>query len=81
MDTIFFRGKDGSVTSTRTGNRYMRLTSYVNNPAGGITFKSAGITSRFNNRGQCIGTGLKTGSDTTYFGKNGNVVNRITAFR
>lgn len=81
MDTIFFKGKDGRITSTRTGNRYMKLTNYINSPTGGVTFKSIGVTSRFNNRGQCIGTGLKTGDDTTYFGKKGNVASRITAFR
>ncbi|EFG90195.1 hypothetical protein CLCAR_0401 [Clostridium carboxidivorans P7] len=59
----------------------MSLTSYPGSGNGGVTFKTANITNRLNNKGQSIGTGLKSGNHTTYFGRNGGVVSSLTAFR
>ena len=83
MQTIFYH-KDGRPSSVRTtfgsGSNKTSFTDYIGRDGGGVTTKTGNFTSRFNQQGQCIGTGLKTGGDTTYFGKNGNVAKHITAF-
>jgi hypothetical protein len=81
MKTVFFHGKDKNITSMRTGNPSLKLTQYMDNSAGGVTFRTKGFTSRFNNKGMLIGTSIKTGKYTTYFGKNGSVTTRLTPFK
>ncbi|AKL95684.1 hypothetical protein CACET_c22380 [Clostridium aceticum] len=80
MKTVYFKKKNGGISSIRTGNQFMNMTTYLDGPAGGITFKGPHMTTRFS-KGQCISVGLKSGKKVTYFGKNGNVSNRINSFK
>lgn len=84
MQTTFFH-KDGSPSSSRTtfGSSVNKISfsKYFGSSSGGVTFKNGAFTSRLNNLGQCIGSGLKTGGGTTYFGKNGSVSSHIAAFK
>ncbi len=82
-DKIFYK-KDGNISSIRTtvkvGKNRIRFSNYFgkNN---GVTFKAGNLTTRLNNKGQCIGFGLSNGNNTTYFGKNGNVTYKLTPLK
>lgn len=76
-----FKGKYGNITSIRTGNKMFQMNHYMNTSEGGVTFYGPHMTTRFDNQGMRIGSGLKTGRNTTYFGKYGNVSDRITSIK
>lgn len=80
MDTTFFYKKDGGLSSIRTGTPTMKITTYPGKSYGGVTMKNNGFTSRINNSGQAIALGIRSGGNTTYFGKNGRVAKRLTGF-
>jgi hypothetical protein len=82
--TQFYK-KDGNASSNRhtlkAGSSKINMTNYFGSSRGGLTIRSGNMTTRFNSRGQSIGTSLKTGRTTTYFGKNGTVVSQMPSFR
>ena len=81
MSFVNFYGKDGNLSSTRIGDAFKATTSYSFDPnRGGTTIKGPFMTTRLNNRGQCIGIGLKNGTHTTYFNKDMGTVSRLTQF-
>lgn len=84
MSTTFFYKKDGNASSMRTtlnvGNNKISFLNYFDG-IGGVTFQSGIITTRLNSKGQSIGIGLSCGNNTTYFGKNGNVISQLPALR
>ncbi|EOU1903713.1 TPA: hypothetical protein ACY4SM_001385 [Clostridium perfringens] len=83
--TTYFYKKNGGLSSIRVtlGNskNEMNMTTYPDKGKGGITFKNNGIKTRMNINGISIGSGLKCGNNTTYFGKNGNVVSSLPSFK
>lgn len=83
--TTYFYKKNGGLSSIRTtmgtSNNEMNMTTYPDKGRGGVTFKNNGIKTRMNSSGVSIGSGLKCGNSTTYFGKNGNVVSDLPSFK
>lgn len=84
VNTTYFYNKNGGLSSIRTtiGDKKnsMSMTSYPSSGKGGVTFKNNGISTRMNKSGISIGTGIKTGNNTTYFGSHGNVVSSLPSF-
>jgi hypothetical protein len=85
MKTTIFHNKNHGISSIRTttgsSDNKTSTTSYMGSPKGGFTIKTGNITTRFNNRGQSMGVGIKSGDNTTYFGSSGRISSRIPAFR
>ena len=80
MSTTCFKKDSGGISSIRTNSGMHSLTSYMDSVRGGITSRIGNFTYRLNNSGQCIGSSLNVGRHTTYFGRNGSVSSRLTAF-
>lgn len=84
VDTTYFYKKNGGLSSMRVSmgdsKNKMSMTTYPSSGKGGVTFKNSSITTRMNNSGTCIGSGIKSGNSTTYFGSNGNVVKNLPSF-
>lgn len=81
MSNVNFFRTDGQLSSTRIGNAFANTSSYSFDPnRGGTTIKGPVITTRMNNRGQCIGMGIKNGKNTTYFNNDNRSVSRLTPF-
>lgn len=80
MSTNSFQGKDGRISSLRTGNSSVKISSYLGNSNGGTTFYTKNMVTRVNNKGQTIALGLRSGKNITYIEKNGGVSSRITPF-
>lgn len=81
MKTTTFTNKNHGTSSIRVGNPSLKMTQYMSDPAGGVTFKSGNFTARFDKSGQVTGTAIKTGKHTTYYGKNGSVVTKLTPYK
>ena len=79
-----FSKKDGSISSSRVsiynGKSKISLSNYNGSTRGGVTFKNNAISSRFNNKGQSMGTSMKVGSNTKYYGVDGMHSNKIKQF-
>lgn len=71
MGTTTFYNKDGSISSIRVTSGNMKngvsLTHYMGSTRGGVTFHNNGVSSRFNNKGQSMGTSVKIGNHTTSY--------------
>jgi hypothetical protein len=80
VDTHYFKGKDGKITSMRVSGNNLRINQYVNGKKGGVTFTSPSMSTRLNHKGQYMGSGIKSGKTTTYFGKNGGVQKYLTPY-
>lgn len=80
MSTTNFTHDSGGISSNRTTSGMHSLTSYTDSSRGGITSHVGNFTYRLNNSGQCIGSSLTVGHYSTYFGRNGSVSSRLTAF-
>lgn len=84
VNTTYFYNKNGGLSSMRVtigdSKNSMSATSYPSTGKSGVTFRNNTITNRMNSNGVSIGSGIKAGNDTTYFGKNGNVVKNLPSF-
>lgn len=80
MNTTNFHNSGGGVSSRRSTSGMHSLTSYTGSSRGGITSSVGNFTYRLNNHCQCIGERLSVGGRSTYFGSNGGVSTRLTAF-
>lgn len=84
INTTYFYKKNGGMSSIRLtmgdSNNKRSMTTYPSTAKGGVTFKNRFITTRMNNSGICIGSGIKSGNSMTYFGSNGNVVKNLPSF-
>lgn len=78
--TTFFTGKNGQITSMRVRNGSMDMTNHIGSTGGGTTFRNKNFTTRINNRGQVIGTGMKTGKHTTYMNNSFRKQSQLTPF-
>lgn len=80
MSTTSFFGSDGSLSSFRSSFGPSSITSYAGSLAGGITSRIGNVASRMSNAGQYLGSSVKLGSHTTYFGRNGGVSTHLASF-
>lgn len=69
--TVYYHKKDGSISSIRTTTGNMKngvsVTQYMGSARGGVTFHNNGVSSRFNNKGQSMGTSVKMGNSATNY--------------
>lgn len=81
--TIFYK-KDGSISSIRTttGSKDNKVSTshYMGSTRGGVTFNNNGVSSRFNNKGQSMGTSIKTGYGTSYYNTFGSPTAGMRSF-
>lgn len=84
MSTTVFYKKDGSISSMRTTtgtkNNKVSNSHYMGSTRGGVTFKNNGVSSRFNNKGQSMGTSMKTGHTTSYYNTFGSPTSGMKSF-
>lgn len=82
--TNFYK-RNGGLSSTRTtigdNKNSTSTTTYHTTGKGGWTFKNSGISTRMNSSGTSIGSGIKSGNSTTYFGSHGNVISNLPSFK
>lgn len=78
-NTTYFYGKNGQMTSFRTSTPLVSLTHPMDGGSGGVTFHHNGFTSRFSSSGH-MGSSMKLGNYTTYFGSHGQMKDRLTPF-
>lgn len=84
--TTIFNKRDGSISSIRTtigsgsGKVSISNYNYMGSTRGGATFKSNGVSARFNNKGQSMGISMKTGKSTSYYNSVGNPISKMTQF-
>ena len=81
--TIFYK-KDGSISSIRTttGSKDSKVSTshYMGSTRGGVTFNNNGVSSRFNNKGQSMGTSIKMGNSTSYYNTFGSPTAGMKSF-
>ncbi|KGR73547.1 hypothetical protein [Ureibacillus manganicus] len=77
--TTFFYNDKNRLTSIRSSTSLGSITLPFDGRNGGITFNNGNFSSRFTSSG-FIGSSIKTGNHTTYFGKYGQVKDRLTPF-
>ena len=80
-NTTFFKDKNGNNSSIRVGSGNARILTKLSDGSSHITFKSKNMTTRLNSKNSSIGTGIKSGKTTTYFGQNGSEVSGLPALR
>ena len=80
-NTTFFKDKNGFNSSVRVGGGSWETLTKLSDGSSHTTFKHKNLTTRVSSRKQGIGTGIKTGKTTTYFGQNGSVVSGFPALR
>lgn len=84
MGVATFNKKDRSISSIRVttgqGNSKISISSYMGSTRGGVTFKNNGISARFNNKGQSMGTSMKVKNSTSYYSKSGTPTSRMPSF-
>jgi hypothetical protein len=56
------------------------MSHYYHSANGGVTFRSANMTTRINNKGQTLSSGFKNGRKMTYMGSENEITNRISPF-
>ena len=82
--TTIFNKRDGSISSIRTttgsGSSKISISHYMGSTRCGATFKSNGVSARFNNKGQSMGTSMKTGKSTSYYNSVGSPISKMTQF-
>ncbi|MFW6030427.1 MAG: hypothetical protein ACOCRO_09270 [Halanaerobiales bacterium] len=82
--TVSFQGKHGRINSIRSslkvGDTSVNLTTGLFNTAGGVTYRTNHITTRFS-RGQAIGFGIKGYNNTRYYNKDLKRVSQLVRFR
>lgn len=82
--TTWSYNKDGTLSSTRVTAGNMKngvsLTHYMGSSRGGVTFHNSGISARFNNKGQSLGTSIKSGNRTNYYSSSGISRSSMTSF-
>lgn len=82
--TTIFNKRDGSISSIRTtigsGSGKVSISNYMGSTRGGATFKSNGVSARFNNKGQSMGISMKIGKSTSYYNSVGNPISKMTQF-
>ena len=80
LGTTFFH-QDGSTSSTRTNTGIGSISNYFgHNFGGGSTFRVGNIATRISNTGNFLGSSLKIGNSTTYFGSSGGIRSTIPSF-
>lgn len=84
MAVTTFNKNDGSISSYRVtigqGSNKVSLSNYIGSTRGGTTFYNNGVSARFNNKGQSMGTAIKIGSSTSYYNSSGTPASRMKLF-
>ena len=76
---IVFRDKQGNTSSIRYNGPHGYHTVYPFSKRGGITLESGALTTRLTADG-VIGSAIRTGGRTIYFGRDARMTNRLTPF-
>ena len=56
------------------------ISNYMGSNRGGVTFRNKGVSARFNNKGQSMGTSMKTGKSISYYNSTGSPISKMTQF-
>lgn len=84
MSTRVFYKRDGNISSIRTttGTKNHKVSNsyYMGSTRGGVTFKNNGVSSRFNNKGQSMGTSMRVGHTTSYYNTFGSLTSGMKSF-
>jgi len=78
-NTTFFQDKNGFNSSVRVGGGSWETLTKLSNGSSHTTFNNKNLTTRVSSKKPSIGTGIKIGKSTTYFGQHGSVVSSLPA--
>lgn len=81
MEITFFEDDHGRPSSWRGKSKMFSFNvDPLDSSYGGMTTHVGGFTSRFNNHGQCIGTGYSLGGRSTYIGSDGYMSDHLETY-